>query len=180
MLIDIFLIVVFAWAVYQGWKQGFLKEIISSIGFLLGLFVAATCYSTLGKYLTDNNSQVNTATNVIAFFILWIIVPIVLGLVANMLTKALKGLKLGIPNSLLGALVSVIKYVILLSCIFFMMEAFGILDLKKVESSMLYNPAKNIVSGVLDGVAPSDTTATGNGVEAAPNDTVWVDMTKKK
>lgn len=180
MFLDIFLVVVFIWAVYQGWTQGFLKEIISAIGFLVGLFVAATCYSTLGEYLTDNNTHVSTATNVIAFFILWIIVPIALGFVANMLTKALKGMKLGIPNSLLGAIVSVVKYTILLSCIFFMMDAVGILNTSQVEKSMTYNPSKKIVEGVLKNVLPADSTKADNGIQPASSDTTWIDVSKKE
>ena len=58
--------------------------------FLVGLFVAATCYKTFGQYLAVNGSEANMLTSIIAFLLLWVIVPIVLGLVANILTKALK------------------------------------------------------------------------------------------
>lgn len=180
MYIDIFLLVVLVWSVYMGWRQGFLKEVISAVGFLVGLLVAATCYSTLGRYLTDNDSDVSTTTNIVAFFILWIIVPIVLGFVANMLTAALKGMKLGLPNSLLGALVSVLKYVILLSCVFYMMEALGIMDTRKAATSRLYAPAKGVVSFALKHVMPEQAAASANraatdSLDEAPADTVWVD-----
>ena len=78
-MLDIFLLIVLLWAIYDGWHDGFVKQLASAVGFLLGLFVAATFYSTLGEYLTVDGSQTNMMTSVVAFFILWIIVPIALG-----------------------------------------------------------------------------------------------------
>ena len=105
-MLDIFIIVVLLWALFSGWRAGFIKEVASMVGALVGLLVAATCYSSFGEYLAVNGSETNMVTSVIAFFLLWIFVPIVLGYVANVLTKSLKGMKLGMPNSILGALVS--------------------------------------------------------------------------
>ena len=117
-MIDLFVIILVLWAAFSGWRNGFLKEIISSAGFLIGLFVAATCYATLGKYLSVDGTETNMFTSIVAFFILWIIVPIALGFVANLLTKAMKGIQLGMPNSILGALVGILKYALLISCVF--------------------------------------------------------------
>lgn len=111
-MIDIFIIVVLLWALFSGWRSGFVKEVTSLIGALVGLLIAATCYSAFGEYLAVNGSETNMVTSVIAFFLLWIIVPIVLGFAANVLTKSLKGLHLGMPNSILGAVVSALKYII--------------------------------------------------------------------
>ena len=41
MFIDIFIIVLTVWALVSGWRNGFLKELVSSLGFLAGLLVAA-------------------------------------------------------------------------------------------------------------------------------------------
>lgn len=50
-MIDAFIIIVFLWSVFNGWRTGFIKEITSTLGILVGLLIAATCYSTFGKYL---------------------------------------------------------------------------------------------------------------------------------
>lgn len=177
-MLDIFIILVLLWAAWRGWKAGFLKEIVSSVGFLVGLFVAATCYSTFGNYLAVDGSETNMVTSIIAFLLLWIAVPIVLGFVANMLTKALKGMHLGLPNSLLGALVGFLKYFILLSCIFNVMSALHILNNEKTETSHLYKP----VSGSLRLLFPTDSTAIAptDSLQEQDADTVWIDMTKKQ
>ena len=42
-MIDIFIIVVLLWALFSGWRSGFVKEVTSLIGALVGLLIAATC-----------------------------------------------------------------------------------------------------------------------------------------
>lgn len=171
-MIDIFIIVLLVWAGYSGWRAGFLKEVISTVGFLVGLLVATACYGAFGQYLTVDGSDTNMVTSIIAFLLLWIIVPIFLGLVANILTRALKGMKLGIPNSILGTLVSLIKYFILLSCILNVMDGLHILNKDRTESSYLYAP----VTGALRLFFPGDTTSVTPDEDKAHEDTLWVDM----
>ncbi|MBQ8225935.1 MAG: CvpA family protein [Bacteroidaceae bacterium] len=173
-MIDLFLIVLLLWALFSGWRNGLIREVVSTVGFLVGLFVAATCYTTLGEYLSVDGSETNQVTSIIAFFILWIIVPIALGFAANLLTRALKGMKLGIPNSMLGAIVSFIKFLILISCILNVMGALNILDESKRKDSALFEPVCNVVRAFLP---ESDTI--GNlslDDEAAESDTIWVEM----
>lgn len=141
--IDFIILLLVIWAIYKGWRAGFLKEIISMIGFFVGLLVAAALYSKFGEYLSPRIGASPGVSDVIAFILLWVVVPIVLGLVANILTKALKGMKLGLPNSILGAAVSVLKYVVLMSCIFNVMSAIGIISREKSENSLFYEPVKN-------------------------------------
>lgn len=176
-MIDIFILILLLWAAFSGWRSGFLKEVVSTVGFLVGLFVAATCYKTFGQYLAVNGSEANMLTSIIAFLLLWVIVPIVLGLVANMLTKALKGMQLGLPNSILGAAVSVTKYLILMSCVLNVMETLHIMNTEKSESSHLYKP----VTGALQYFFPKDSTHLErmNDWMNQKNDTVWIDFTKK-
>ena len=171
MTLDIFIIAILLWAGFNGWKKGLLKELISMGGFLLGLLIAATCYSTLGEYLTVNGSQVNMLTSIVAFLILWIIVPIALGFVATMLTKTLKGMELGTPNSILGLLVSVLKYGLLLSCLLSAMNALGLLSQEKIAGSHLYKPTTSIVSSIFEhGITQSE------DKQDQTADTTWVDM----
>lgn len=174
MYLDLFLTIVLFWSLYSGWRQGFIKELISAGGFLLGLIIAATCYRYLGEHLTQAHSQLGGMSNVIAFFLLWIISPIFLGFVANVLTKAVKGMKLGLPNSLLGAAVSALKYIVLLSCVINVMEALSIMDNERTKGSYFYEPAKSAITLLMGGrniVAPTETDDPSND-----GDTVWVNM----
>lgn len=175
-MIDIFIIIILIWALFNGWSNGFVKELVSTVGILVGLLIAATCYSTLGEYLAVNGTETNMVTSIIAFLLLWIVVPIVLGLVANLLTKALKGMQLGTPNSILGAIVSLIKYGVLMSCVLNVMEALGIMNQEKAAESTLVTPVTKVVSSFF----PEDTTTVSDDAMQTKSDTVWVDVSQKK
>ena len=175
-MIDLFILVLMIWAAFNGWRNGFIKEVVSSVGFLAGLLIAATCYSTFGEYLAVTGTETNMFTSVVAFFLLWIVGPIVLGLVANILTKALTGMQLGLPNSILGALVSLVKYVVLISCVLNVMQALHILNEEKTVDSKLYAP----VTGVLQWLWENHgTLMPADEADTLKNDTVWVDMTNR-
>lgn len=141
MYIDIFIVVLLVWAGFNGWKSGFLKELVSTGGIVLGLIVAGLLYAWLGDdFLAVTGSSTNMVLSIIAFFILWIVMPIALGMIANILTKAMKGMQVGVPNSVLGLVFSLVKYVVLLSCVLNVMQGLGILDENRTTSSHLFKP----------------------------------------
>lgn len=175
-MIDLFIIVLLLWAAFSGWRAGLVKEVFSAGGFLVGLCVAATCYDSFGEYLAVDGSESNMFTGVLAFFILWIIVPIVLGFVANVLTRTLEVMCLGMPNSILGAVVGVIKYWVLMSCVLNVMEGLHIMNEGKKADSHLYAP----VAGTMQFFFPEGPTRVEPAdSRAAGNDTVWVNMRKQ-
>lgn len=176
MYIDLFVAILLIWALYNGWRNGFLKELISSLGFLVGLLVAALFYSSLGEYLTVDGSESNMLTSFIAFLILWVLVPVVLGFAANIFTQALKGMRLGIPNSLLGMAVSFIKFLILISCVLNVMNGLRILDTRKTETSVLYRPVVGVLDFLFDKAVHSLPGGEADGADGQQSDTVWVDF----
>lgn len=169
MFIDIIIVLLALWALFKGWQNGLLKEVVSTIGFLVGLVVASLFYSFLGEYLGMDGTA-NYVTNVVAFIILWIITPIVLGFVANSLTAALRGMQLGFPNSILGAVVSFVKYLILMSCVFNVMSILGLVDQSKADKSSLYVPVRNALSVMFTGMQQ----AVRAYQEIQEEDTFWV------
>lgn len=175
-MLDLFILAVLCWSLYSGWRAGFVRELTSSMGYLVGLFVAATCYSSFGEYLAVGGSRPNVVTSLIAFALLWILVPIALGFVANVLTRTLRGLKLGWLNSALGAGVSLLKFSILLSCLLSAMSALHILNEERTASSRLYAPVKSLLSAAVDRVVPSAASAEEEGDTARTPDTTWIEV----
>ena len=146
MYIDLFISVILIWAVFSGWRNGFIKEVFSTLGIIVGLLVATALYFYLaGDYFAIKGSETNQVLNIAAFLILWIVLPLGLGLVANILTVAVKGMQLGYPNSILGTVFSLAKFVLLLSCILNMMGHLHILEEDKVKDSKLYQPLVGVL-----------------------------------
>ena len=44
MYLDLFICALLLWAIFSGWRNGFIKEIFSTIGVILGLVLAAVLY----------------------------------------------------------------------------------------------------------------------------------------
>ena len=153
MYLDIFIGIVLLFALVRGMMNGLIKEIASTIGFLLGLLVAATCYETLGEYLTVDGSEVNMFTSIVAFLLLWIIVPIIFGLIASLITKALNLTVLGVVNRILGGVLSMAKFVILLSCVLNVMVSLNILNNERTEGSVLLEPVQSISKFAIEHVS---------------------------
>lgn len=179
-MLDIFILIVVVWALFSGWRNGLVKELAAGMGYLVGLFIAATCYSTFGEFLAVNGSQGNMVTSIIAFFILWVISPIALGLAANIMTKVLKRVHLGGINRAAGAGVSLLKFTILLSCVLSVMSALGILNEQRTKESVLFEPVKGMLSSVIDFVIDDDIRPMQQADKPATTagDTVWMDLPK--
>lgn len=150
MYLDIFIGIILILALVRGLMNGFVKELASTIGFLLGLFVAATCYQTLGEYLTVDGSEVNMFTSIVAFLLLWIIVPIIFGLLATLITKALDLTALGIANRIGGGILSMAKYLVLLSCVLNVMVSLNILNNERTEGSVMLEPVQFITKFAME------------------------------
>lgn len=177
-MLDLFIVVVIFWSLFSGWRSGFIKELASSAGFLVGLFIAATCYSELGEYLAIKGGTGSMMGSIAAFFLLWVVSPILLGLVANIMTRALKGIHLGWINSSLGAAVSLAKYFILLSCVLSAMGAMHILDEDSAQDSYLFKPVTALFSSAADsafGDDEADEVSSDTLSRYAKGDTIWIE-----
>ncbi len=178
--IDFAIILLVLWSVYHGWKQGFFKELISMVGFFIGLFFAFRLYSAFGAYLVPDVSSAigGYLGKALAFVLIWIIVPILLGVVANILTKSLQGLHLGRLNAICGSAISLLKYLILISFVFSAMDYVGIMDPKKKSASKLYQPVASIVQNFF--IGKERPTPVPSNEDKTESDTIWIDVHHKE
>lgn len=99
---QIFACVVMLYGVVTGWTNGLLKEVCSTAGFLVGMYVAWYCYSNMGL-------------DPMYALALCLLFPLGLGIVANILSKGLNNLfVIGTVNRLLGAVLGGAKFALLI------------------------------------------------------------------
>lgn len=176
--IDLAIILLVLWSVYHGWRQGFFKELVSMAGFFVGLFIAFRLYSSFGSYLMPNLSSGSVVGDylckALAFVLIWIIVPILMGVVANVFTRSLQGLHLGRLNAICGSAVSMVKYLVLMSFVFNAMNFIGIMDGSKKSTSTFYEPVASIVQRAFMGKERPKPSPSHD--EEKTSDTIWIDM----
>ena len=94
----------------KGWINGLFKELVSAGGFLIGLGAAYVYYKTVGCSITE-------------FIIITLATPLVLGLLATILTKVLDKVPVaGFINHLLGAILGVVKWGLIAGFILLLLE----------------------------------------------------------
>ncbi len=94
----------------SGWRNGLVKEICSTVGFLLGFVVAWYCHS---HYHLEMGMTLA----------LCLLVPIALGFVASLVSVVINAIFLvGTLNRLLGAVLGCVKYGLLVGFILLFMD----------------------------------------------------------
>lgn len=98
-------IVLVGYGVIRGWCNGLIKELVSTVGFFVGLVLAYKFSDAVGG-------------GTLVFLAIWIGAPLLLGMLASLVTKVIDHVFLvGGMNRLLGALLGAAKWAILLLCI---------------------------------------------------------------
>lgn len=152
-IIDIIIVLILIWGAWRGWKSGLVKEVASTLGFVVGLIVAVMLYKTVGEYLTPalgQGSVVEYIGYILAFILIWVIVPIILGEVANVLSKAFHTMRLGVLDNVFGLILGFIKYFLLISLAFYALNYVGLISEERKNSSKLY-PYISVVGQVVLG-----------------------------
>ena len=113
-----------------GFYQGALKQVASMAGIFVGLVIAVMAYGKFGKVLADLTGTEQSTADIIAFVAIVILLPLVLGWAASLLTKAFKVIHINIFNRIAGAAIGLVSYLLILSV------AFNVYDFIKSNGGM--------------------------------------------
>lgn len=155
--IDVVLGLVIVAGCVRGWMDGFFRQMASIIGFVAGLFIAFMLYEACASWLAPQVGCSMGVARGAAFIFIWIAVPLLLSMVAHVLTRATEILCLGCINRLAGAVVGTIKYALIASCVLNVASLMQFISPDNVESSHLTRPITNL-SGLLFDVCKNEFT----------------------
>lgn len=127
-MIELICLAILLYGAWRGWRNGLLREVISFTGFFIGLYLAYHYYGLVGF-------------GVFGFLLIWITVPLTLGVVAWMITKLLDEIiVLGTVNKLLGAAMGFLKYALLLGCLMMLVDY-----VREVKTQVGKNPLVQVL-----------------------------------
>ena len=139
---DILLLILLAVGFVTGLFSGAVKQLISLIAFVAGYVIACLYYQQLGEWLSRFLSMTSLC-NVLAFILIWCIVPIVANLIASLITKVLNWLPvLGIVNRLLGGVFGLAKYALILGAFIWLFSSMNLIKEEMMQESRLAGPLK--------------------------------------
>lgn len=140
--LDIFIVCVLTWGAWKGWRSGLLRQGFALAGFFLGLWLASMLYTRLGHTLAPHLGRFGSWSSQMAFLLIWMGVPLVLSVLAELLTSFFELIHLGLLNHLAGVGLGVLKYAFLLSCLLNGLSLTGLIDETQQDDSVLYTPLK--------------------------------------
>lgn len=146
--IDIIILVLLGIGLVSGFMRGFLKQLASIVGLIAGLLVARALFVMVGEKLAPQIGVSVTMAQVISFVAIWVAIPLVLYIVASMLTKALDAVHLGGINRIFGALLGVLVSMLWIGLLIHVLQYIDsdnvLISETKKEASLLYYPAEKV------------------------------------
>lgn len=143
---DILFLIVLALGAWRGWSNGLLKEVLGLIGVFVGFYVAYLLYEQVGCQLAPRLGTSPSVASIIAFALIWMGVPLLLGLVGSLLTKLLEWVGLEGFNNLGGVLISLIKFWLILGAFANVLSITHLVNEETQQQSILFEPLKQSTS----------------------------------
>ena len=129
----------------RGWRTGLIKQVVSLGGLIAGLLIAKLCYAMVGDAIAPHIDNHTTLAHVLAFILIWIAVPVILGVLGEILTTVLDKLfVLGTVNSILGALLGLIKFQLIIGALIWVLCATKIIGENTMQQSVFCAPLKAV------------------------------------
>lgn len=154
-MIDAVLLIVMLIGLIVGWWKGFFLQLASLVGAVVGFFIACFLYASFGDMLAPHLGSSPTMSHIVAFLLLWILVPLAFTFVGHLATGIFEKIKLGWLNHLLGALLGLFKFMLFTSLFLSLFEFANKYDSNPLieestkEKSYLYYPVQRFVGSLL-------------------------------
>ena len=148
--IDIIIVILVLLAAIKGFTRGLIKEIVSLISLVVGVYLAITFSVLFENYLLKTFPKHEEFVSIASFVFVFLIVFLSLKLAGIVISKLAKQLQLNFLNKLLGMLFGSVKALLIISIILFELqhlgETFGVgFPKKQIEKSLLYKPVVNLI-----------------------------------
>lgn len=107
--LDIVLAILLILSAINGFVKGFVEELAGLVALILGIWAALRFSDRVAQWLIDQFNWTFEHLNIIAFFITFILVVILVNLIGSWVNKMVKAVSLGFINRLAGLAFGVIK-----------------------------------------------------------------------
>ena len=143
-LIDIIVTILLVIGLITGIKDGLVKRVLGLAGLIAGLIIGKKIYLSVAAKLTPFLGTSEKTTQIIAFALILIAVPLIFSLIAWLIGNLLKTAGLGWVNRLLGGFIGVITNALVVGLFFVAIESFdtheALLSHEKKEASLFFYP----------------------------------------
>jgi len=153
-LLDLFILVPLVWGCIRGFSKGFIIELATLAGLVLGImaafYFASATAAKLREYFTFNED----VARIIAYVLIFIVVMLLAYLIGKIIEKVFDMIALGWLNKILGAAIGILKGAVVASLLLFIIVTFDInekiIPRQTKERSMFYQAVSKVVPFFVD------------------------------
>lgn len=151
-IVDIILVAVFIIAGFAGYKKGFVGELASLAGLLLGIWGAIKFSDYTANLLKEHLNMTTEYLPLIAFAITFVVIVIAVHFLGKIVEGIFEMAFLGFANSILGVVFGVLKTAFILSVVLVILEKADIkmnfLPKDIAEKSLFYKPIQRLAPSI--------------------------------
>ena len=150
--VDIILIAIFIFAGFRGYQKGFVSQLASLAGLLLGIWGAIKFSDFTANLLSEHLHLTTQYLPLIAFAITFGIIVVAVHFLGNIVEGLFEMAFLGFANSILGVVFGVLKTAFILSVVIVIMEKadtkINVLPKDISQKSLFYHPIARLAPSI--------------------------------
>lgn len=150
--IDIIIGILLLLAAINGFRKGFVVEVVSLLALILGIWGAIRFSYIAADLLTKYFDLTSRYLGIISFIITFIAIVVLVHLVGKVAENFIKVAQLNFINRLAGFLFGLIKSAVILSIVLMVLDAidkaFPIIPQEAKENSRVYEPVSNLMPSI--------------------------------
>jgi membrane protein required for colicin V production len=158
--IDVLILIPAVWGFWRGFMKGVVMEVATLLAFFLGVWGGMKLSDVVAGWIRDLFSSESAYIPLIAFALVFVSILIGVFAIAKFIEKSMEETTLGIFNKLAGGLFGCLKFLLIISVIFFVIDAVEksvtVIPPHVKNNSLLYRPVAQIAPAVIPGLRDSD------------------------
>lgn len=147
-IVDIILLICFVPALVQGFRKGFISQVIAIISIIAGVWLSARFTADASTWLAQYIQGSEQVLKVVSFALIFIAVIAVLAVLGRLLEGTVKLIMFGWLNKLLGVAFSLIKAGLIVGLVIMafcsLNNTFSLVSEEVLNESILFPPLKNL------------------------------------
>ncbi|MDQ3110878.1 MAG: CvpA family protein [Bacteroidota bacterium] len=157
--IDIVIIIPVLWGFWRGFMKGAIMEAATFVAFFLGVWGGMHLSDGMAELIHKWTASTSPYIPLISFALVFVAILAAVFAVAKLVEKLVEKMALSFINKLLGGIVGTLKFVLILSVLFFvvdkMEDTIEIIPKETKNKSLLYHPVASIAPLIIPGMKSS-------------------------
>ena len=137
---DIILLILLILGTYQGFKKGFLMELITILSFVLAIIGGFKLLHIGMEYLSKMYDGFGTFLPFVAFIVIFVLIIFLVNATGAILKRIIDWTPFGIMDNVLGAIVGLLKWSLVIGVFFWVVDALSISIIQQAHDGSVVLP----------------------------------------